>query len=132
MIAFITGMVLSAILLGVAFATGLHKDKGAWTVSLIAIAAFYVVFAFQIEQPATILLQTVIALLFTAIALLGYMRSAWFIVSGLALHSVFDGVSMYTSQNPAPDWWGPFCIAVDVVMTITLGIWLKTRPVSPR
>jgi len=123
---FLIGIGLTIAVLGVNAAIGLHKERGVWPSLLIAIAAFYVVFAFEHSDHSGIALQSVIALGFMALALIGYKSSLWLIVAGLVLHGIFDAVSLAYTANPAPNWWGPFCIGVDGLLALML-CWCMLR-----
>lgn len=104
---------------------GLHADRGAHSVVLIAIAAFYVVFAGEHGQAGEIAFQSLLALVFTALALLGYRRSLWWVVAGLAVHGIYDIAFHGHGANPAPAWWGPFCLGVDVMLALGLAVWIR-------
>ena len=58
---------------------------------------------------------------FSSLALLGLRKSPWLIALALIGHGVFDAVAHWISSDPSPEWWGPFCLGVDVV----LGVWLS-------
>jgi len=128
---FLIGIGLTIAVLGVNAAIGLHKERGVWPSLLIAIAAFYVVFAFEHSDHSGIGLQSVIALGFMALALIGYKSSLWLIVAGLVLHGIFDAVSLAYTANPAPNWWGPFCIGVDGLLALMLCWWMLRGRIRP-
>ncbi|MBJ3762546.1 hypothetical protein ILP92_07300 [Maribius pontilimi] len=125
---------LLPLFLGVAFAllaialfhlSGMSRDRAAGPVTLVAIALFYPVFAVENGDLVQVLFHAAIASLFTGIAILGYRTRFVWIGLGLIGHGVFDAIAHASLDGPAPDWWGPFCIGVDVV----LGAWLLTiRP----
>jgi len=128
---FLIGICLTIAVLGISGAIGLHKERGVWPSLLIAIATFYIVFALEHSDNGVIAFQSVIALGFMALALIGYKTSLWFIAAGLALHGVFDAISLKYSANPAPDWWGPFCIGVDGLLALMLSIWILRGRIKP-
>lgn len=119
-----TGIVLTVAVLGISSALGLHRERGVWPALLIAIAAFYVVFAFEHSSASGIFWQSAIAMTFMVLALFGYKTSLWFIVAGLVLHGIFDGVSLWLGASPAPHWWGPFCVGVDFLLAAALAHWI--------
>jgi hypothetical protein len=53
---------------------------------------------------------------FLAAAVVGFKRSLWLVVVGLAAHGIFDLLHGRVITNPGvPVWWPPFCAAYDVV-----------------
>lgn len=127
---FLVGAVLTVGFVAVSRIVGLHRERGVWTTTLISIALFYIVFAAENAEPSQILLQAAIASVFMGLALLGYMTSLWWVVAGLALHGIFDLVVW--KDSPAPDWWGPLCLAADVLLALSLAVWLRNKAVAER
>lgn len=119
------GAGLSVLFLIVGQAVGLTRDRGAWTVTLIAIALFYVVFAVDGTHAMGFVLNVVIAVVFIGMALLGHVTTLWWTVAGLALHLLFDGVYHSFETNPAPYWWGPICLGMDAVLALWLALMMR-------
>ena len=128
--ALLIGLALTAGFLLVARLIGLHRDRGTWVSTLIAIALFYIVFAVQSGVAASIALHVSVATAFIGVALFGYVRSLWWVVIGLALHGGFDLVSVGSGANPAPSWWGPLCLGVDLLLAGSLAFWLYTNVIK--
>lgn len=119
------GTVLTASTLLVMRLVGMHAERGAHSAALIAIALFYVVFAVEHGGPREIAFQGVLALLFVGLALFGFRKSLWWVVAGLVLHGVYDIAFHGHAANPAPEWWGPFCLAVDLILALALAVWIR-------
>ena len=100
--------------------TGMDRDRATAPILLVAIAFFYPTFAVENGGPAEIALHSVIALSFLVVALIGHARGMIIVAIAMIGHGVFDAMAHLATEGPAPRWWGPFCLAVDVV----LGTWL--------
>jgi len=127
---FVIGIVLTIGLLSVSWITGLYRERGVYVVTLIAIAFFYIVFALEHGDTTVVIVNTIVAALFVVLALFGYMRSLMLVALGLILHGVFDGVYLLSSTNPSPEWWGPFCFAVDIALGTFLILLIKTSKIA--
>jgi uncharacterized membrane protein HdeD (DUF308 family) len=83
---------------------------------------------FQLNIVLEKLNNIVIALLFSLLAILGARFNTWLIVVALIGHGVFDAFVHLVFPDPSPEWWGPFCISVDII----LGLWLAVLLVTKR
>ena len=111
---------------------GLHKERGAYPVTLIAIALFYIVFAFEHGSPSAIILNITIASLFIGSAVLGYVRGLYIVAFALIGHGAFDIIYQMVGNSPAPDWWAPLCLAADLILGGFLIYFLKTSKLLNR
>ena len=132
MSAFLIGAGLTVAFMLVSRAIGLHRERGVWVTTLVAIALFYVVFAVQAGGRESIIFHIIIASGFIGMALYGFAKSLWWVVLALALHGAFDLAGICFEASPAPVWWGPLCFAVDVLLAASLAVWLKRNTVSAR
>jgi hypothetical protein len=102
---------------------------------LIVIAALYLLFAVMAGSTATLVAETIPALVFVTMAVLGFRKTPWLVVVGLALHGVFDFFHRAVIANPGvPVWWPGWCLAYDVVAAAYLAALIcirKTRPFAP-
>ncbi len=121
---FITGIILTAIVLFLSHATGLYKSRGVYPVTLMAIAIFYIVFAAEHQGREGVIFQSLIAAIFFVLAFAGYVKSLWLVVIGLGAHGIFDVIYHGKDSNPAPDWWGPLCLGADLLLALALAGWL--------
>ncbi len=112
---------------------GFDKDRSFYPVVLIVIASLYLLFAVMAQSTGYLLAECVPALLFVALALLGFWKSPWFAVAGLALHGVFDFFHHAVIANPGvPGWWPGWCLSYDVVAAIYLALLIRRRSISQR
>ena len=105
---------------------GVMNQRGTWATTMVAIASFYVVFAIQTGDTLEIVVHTGLAAGFVALAIIGARTSAWLLAAALLAHGIFDVSAGLVIANPAPGWWGPFCLGIDVVLAIALG-WMLWR-----
>ena len=130
---YLIGVILG---LGVAaFATvvGFDRERAFYPTVLIVVASYYVLFAVMGPPGRTIVVETVIAIAFLSIAVLGFKTNMWLIAAALIGHGVFDFVHHFFIQNHGmPQWWPGFCGAFDVVAGGWLALRLMLSPnVSP-
>jgi hypothetical protein len=115
---FLIGIVIALASIPVMHWCRVAYQRGTWAAAMIAISAFYIVFAF--ERGTGELEHITIASVFSLLALLGARFHTWFIVIALVGHGIFDVFVQFLLSNPSPAWWGPFCIGIDVIW----GLWL--------
>ncbi|MCF6444473.1 hypothetical protein [Nereida sp. MMG025] len=119
------GAVLAAVFLAAGHAAGLTRSRGAWVVTMIAIALFYVVFAVDGTHAMGFVFNASVATLFIGMAFLGYATTLWWVVAALVLHLIFDVTYHVFESNPAPHWWGPICLGMDGVLAAWLAVMLR-------
>jgi hypothetical protein len=125
--------IIAAIGVGL-FATvvGFDKERGFYPVVLIVIAALYLLFAAMANSTGSLVPEAVAALAFVTMAVLGFQKSPWLVVAGLALHGVFDFFHAALIANPGvPVWWPGWCLAYDVVAAAYLAALILIRRPSP-
>ena len=116
---------------------GFDKERSFYPVVLIVIATLYLLFAVQAGSTGALVAEAIPALVFVATAALGFRKTPWLVVAGLALHGVFDFFHHTVIANPGvPVWWPGWCLAYDVVAAAYLAALIlvrrATRPASPR
>lgn len=110
---------------------GLDKDRSFYPVVLIVIAVLYILFAAIAGSTTAILVELLPAVLFVAAAAIGFKKSLWLVVAGLALHGVFDSIHHQIISNPGvPSWWPEFCLAYDITAAVYLGMLISLRKAS--
>lgn len=115
------------------FATviGFDKERSFYPVVLIVIAALYLLFAAMAGATGVLVAEAVPALVFMAMASIGFRKTPWLVVAGLALHGVFDFFHHAVIANPGvPVWWPGWCLAYDVVAAAYLAALLFIRKTS--
>ena len=112
---------------------GFDKERGFYPVVLIVIAGLYLLFAVMADSTGFLLAETVPALVFVTLAVLGFWKNPWFAVAGLALHGVFDFFHHAVIPNPGvPVWWPGWCLSYDVVAAGYLAVLIKVRTRSKK
>lgn len=127
-------------LIGIAAATaiglfgtviGFDRERSFYPVVLIVIAALYLLFAAIAGATNSLLAETIPALGFVVMATLGFRKTPWLVVAGLALHGVFDFFHHAIISNPGvPRWWPGWCLAYDVVAAAYLAALILIRKPS--
>ena len=106
---------------------GLDRERGFYPTVLTVIAFLYSLFAVMGGSDSALLQELAAGLVFVALVVVGFRRSLWWVVAGLALHGVFDFFHPHLIQDPGvPRWWPAFCLAYDVVAAAGLA-WLIRR-----
>lgn len=106
---------------------GVMNQRGTWATTMVAIASFYVVFAIQSGDTVEFVTHTGFAAGFSALAIFGARTSSWLLAAALLAHGIFDVVAESMIANPAPGWWGPFCLGIDMVLALALATMLWRR-----
>lgn len=71
---FVIGIVLALCIGGIAAPIGFDRERAFYPVMLIVIASYYVLFAVQDGSSQGVFLESIGALLFTAVALFGFKK----------------------------------------------------------
>jgi len=124
--------VAAAVAVGL-FATliGFDKERSFYPVVLIVIATLYLLFAVMAKSTGSLVAETIPALVFVAMAAIGFRKTPWLVVAGLALHGVFDFFHHAVIANPGvPVWWPGWCLAYDVVAAAYLAVLILIRRTS--
>ncbi len=108
---------------------GFDKERSFYPVVLIVIATLYLLFAVLANSTGSLVAETLPALVFVTIAVLGFRKNApWLVVAGLALHGVFDCFHHAVIVNPGvPAWWPGWCLSYDVVAAAYLAALILIR-----
>jgi hypothetical protein len=94
---------------------GLDRDRAFYPTVLIVVASYFSLFAVIGESTRALVLETLVAGVFVALAIAGFRTSLWLVVTGLAVHGVSDlGHGAVISNPGVPGWWPAFCSAYDV------------------
>jgi hypothetical protein len=113
-----------------ATAIGLDRERGFYPTVTIVIASYYALFAVMGASTHTLVVESLIGAVFTAVAVSGFRSSLWIVVVALAAHGVFDLVHGSVVANPGvPVWWPQFCLTYDVAAAGYLAWLLKCKRV---
>lgn len=111
---------------------GFDKERSFYPVVLIVIATLYLLFAVMAGSTDSLVAEAVPAFAFVALAAVGFRKTLWLVVAGLALHGVFDFFHQAVIANPGvPVWWPGWCLAYDVVAAAYLAALILVRRTSP-
>jgi len=128
---FAIGVVAAAAVGLFATVIGFDKERSFYPVVLIVIATLYLLFAAMAGSTDSLVAEAIPALVFVAIAALGFRMNPWLVVAGLALHGVFDFFHHAVITNPGvPVWWPGWCLAYDVVAAAYLAALIVIRRTS--
>ena len=111
-----------------ATAVGLDRDRAFYPTVAIIVASYYVLFAAMGASTHVLVLESLVAACFLALAVFGFRSSLWVVVIALAAHGVFDLVHDGAIANPGvPSWWPEFCLTYDVSAAAYLAWILRSR-----
>jgi hypothetical protein len=129
---YVIGIVAATVVGLFGTAVGFDKERGFYPVVLIVIATLYLLFAAIAGSTASLVAETIPALVFVMLAVLGFRKQApWLVVAGLALHGVFDFFHHTLIVNPGvPSWWPGWCLSYDVVAAAYLAMLIRVRRTS--
>lgn len=104
---------------------GLDRDRAFYPTVLIVIASYYLLFAAMGGSVQTASVEVIGMSAFLAVAVAGFKFSPWWIVLGLFAHGVFDYTrGTFIDNAGVPLWWPGFCLSIDVVLSVFLGVLL--------
>lgn len=107
----------------VAATTGLDRERAFYSTVLIVVASYDVLFAAMAGSGRVLWVETALSLAFVAAALVGFRKTLWIVVLGLAAHGLFDLVHGLAVDNPGvPRWWPDFCMAYDLAAAAILAL----------
>ena len=129
--AFVIGVVLALAVSMYATALGLDRDRAFYPTVLLVIAFLYVLFATVGGSGHAVVVELIIGAVFAAAASIGFRKSLWLVVAGLAAHGVMDFFHGRLVSNPGvPVFWPAFCGAYDVAAAGYLSWRLARHPVQ--
>lgn len=124
---YLIGVILSLAVAGLATVVGFDRERAFYPSIMIVIASYYVLFAVMGASSRTLIIEIVMASVFSLVSILGFRKILWFVVAALIGHGVFDFVHHFVIDNAGvPHWWPGFCLAFDGV----LGAWLAVRLIN--
>jgi len=111
-----------------ASAVGFDRDRAFYPTVTIVIAAYYILFAVIGASTHTLVLESLVAACFFALAAFGFRSSLWVVVIALAGHGILDLAHGRILSNPGvPTWWRGFCLTYDITAAGYLAWMLKSR-----
>ena len=127
------GLALAPAIVALGRLTGLDRDRALYPVTLIVIAAYYVLFA-TMGGAQALTSELIAAAVFVVVAIIGFRTSLWWAAAGIAGHGVFDWfVHPRLIENPGmPAFWPAFCGSIDVALGVLIAILLLRRAIPAR
>lgn len=129
----IIGIVLAPAIVALGRLSGLDRDRALYPVTLIVIAAYYVLFA-TMGGAQALPSELIAATVFVVVAIVGFRTSLWWVAAGIAGHGVFDWVvHPHLIENPGmPVFWPAFCGSIDVALGVLIAILLLRGSIRER
>ena len=125
--AYVIGIVLALAVSVYATLLQLDRDRAFYPTLLIVIASTYVLFAAIGGSGRAMVVDAAVMSVFVVAASVGFRRSVWLVVAGLAAHGVMDFFHARFIANPGvPAWWPAFCMTYDLAAAGYLA-WRLTR-----
>ena len=127
------GIVLAPAIVALGRLSGLDRDRALYPVTLIVIAAYYVLFA-TMGGAQALQSELIAATVFVVMAIVGFRTSLWWAAAGIAGHGIFDWVvHPRLIANPGmPLFWPAFCGSIDVALGMLLAILLLRGAIPAR
>jgi hypothetical protein len=126
-VALLVGVLLAVTVGLMATAVGLDRDRAFYPTVTIVIASYYALFAAMGASTQALLVESLVGLVFLAVAVSGFKSSLWVVVVALAAHGVLDFAhDRVISNRGVPIWWPAFCLAYDLTAAAYLAWLLKT------
>jgi hypothetical protein len=115
-LALLVGALLALVVGVFTTAIGMDRDRALYPAVTIVVASYYALFAVMGASTHVLILESLVAAVFVALAAVGFRSSLWIVAAALAGHGVFDLVHDSVVANPGvPSWWPSFCLTYDVV-----------------
>ena len=125
---YLIGIGLAIVVCAFAASVGFDRGRVFYPTLLIVIATYYILFAVMASAMPALVLESLIAGAFLALAVAGFKTNLWLIVAALAAHGVFDFVHRLFIHNPGvPVWWPGFCLSFDILAGGFLALLLMRR-----
>ena len=131
---YLVAVVLALLIVAVTRFAGMDRDRALYPVALIVIGSYYVLFAAMGGSTPSIITETIGAMVFLAIAVIGFRVNLWIVALAIAGHGLFDFfVHPHLVPNPGmPAWWPAFCGTIDVALGILIAILLNRGVIRAR
>ncbi len=116
---YIIGVVSAVIIVALAKFTKFERDLSFYPTILIVIGLLYVLFAVIDGRIWVVLFESLFAILFTTIAIIGFKKSEIIVGIGIMLHGFFDiSHHLLIENRGVPIFWAGFCLAIDFLLGV--------------
>ena len=107
---------------------GLDRDRAFYPTVLIVVASYYGLFAVMGGALRELAVESVVIVAFVVLAVLGFKKTPWLVVAGLAAHGIFDFWHGHLIANAGvPAWWPAWCMSYDVTAPAYLAVLLRSQ-----
>jgi len=115
-VALLVGAVLAFAIGLVTRTSGMDRDRALYPIVTIVVGSYYALFAVMGASTQTLVVESLVGVVFLALAVWGFRSSLWIAAVALAAHGLFDFIHGMAISNPGvPTWWPPFCAAYDIM-----------------
>jgi len=113
---YLIGVGLALVVCAFAMLAGFDRDRVFYPTLLTAIATYYILFAVMGSDMPALAVECAVSGTFLVLAVAGFKRNLWLVVTALAGHGVFDFFHQVFIRNPGvPPWWPGFCLSFDIL-----------------
>lgn len=124
---YLIGIVSTVIIVALARIAKFENDRSFYPTVLIVIGFLYVLFAVIDGRIEVVLIESVFAIVFTSIAIIGFKKSEIIVGIGIMLHGFFDiSHHLFLENKGIPIFWAGFCLAIDFLLGVYI-IFLKKK-----
>ncbi|MBS1709185.1 MAG: hypothetical protein JSS65_10765 [Armatimonadetes bacterium] len=121
------GVVLGIVVWAFGRLVGIDRDRAYYATILAVVALYYALFAVMGSSLSALAQESVAIVVFFVMTAIGFRKSPWVVVAGLAGHGAYDSVHGLLITNPGmPVWWPAFCGSIDVTMAAGMA-WILVR-----
>jgi len=107
---------------------GFDRERVFYPTVLLVVAHYYILFAAMGGSTPVLALESLAAMAFLVMAMIGFRKNLWLTAAALVGHGVFDSVHHLLIPNPGvPVWWPGFCLSFDIVAGGILAVLLMRR-----
>jgi hypothetical protein len=126
------GILAAGLTIAIVLSLKLEREKQIYAIVLIIAALIYIAFSFNSQEWQWMLIESVGALIFSTMAVLGLKFSPLWLVAGWVTHPIWD-VSLHQIHPTAfvPSWYPIVCLGYDCVIAIYLLLRLKQESNLP-
>ncbi|HQZ82055.1 MAG TPA: hypothetical protein PLR83_02435 [Pyrinomonadaceae bacterium] len=111
--------------------SGFEKDRSFYPTVLIVIGFLYVLFGALDGRASVVLIEIAFALVFSAVAIIGYKKGCLIVAAGIAAHGLFDFVrQFFIEDRGVPVWWPGFCGTIDVLLGLLIAYFVCRKPAN--
>jgi hypothetical protein len=125
---YLIGLGLAMVVCLLAKVVGFDKERVFYPTMTWVVATYYILFAVMGNSMQALAWESLVAIGFVALAVVGFQKNLWLVVAALAGHGAFDLIHHWVIENHGvPGYWPGFCMSFDVMAAGILAVLLKRR-----